>query len=255
MAHSPLSSVESTTYHAMPDPGHLQKAAFKAFAASPAIDSLAGCDNATSLWRTTSCSRNAFLHESLLDEMAASGNTDPLTLRRKLMAPYPVAMKLLDAIAVMSDWGTPLPMGRARGLTFILTSGTWIAEVAEVSLHETGIRIEKFFCAADAGYVADQRSYRTQMISDIVKGLSIATGRDIAFPGSVLEQIGRADLGSQRIYQCPEVEVELLSNSKRSEDDAEQATPQVIAALANAVSALTGKRLHRAPLFEGVSFV
>ena len=36
---------------------------------------------------------NAFIQESTLDEIAFAGGADPLELRRKLMSPYPAAIR------------------------------------------------------------------------------------------------------------------------------------------------------------------
>lgn len=209
----------------------------------------------TTFWRSVGCSYNAFMHESFIDEIAVAGRIDSLELRRRLMAPYPVAMKLIDAVELMSDWKTPLPKGRARGFAFTLSFGTWVAEVVEVSEQESGIRVEKVFCAADAGVVLDERNFRAQMMSGIVYGLSAAIGQKITFSDGVVEQANFSDHDGMRMYQCPEIEVELLSNSKHMGGAGEPATPPVMPALANAVFALTGKRVRRMPLGEEVTFV
>jgi len=209
----------------------------------------------TTFWRSVGCSYNAFMHESFLDEVATAGKTDPLALRQKLMAPYPVATALLDTVAIMSDWKTPLPKGKARGLAFTLSFGTWVAQVVQVGQEETGIRIEKVFCAADAGLVLDERNFRAQMMSGILYGLSAATAQKITFAEGMVEQQNFSDHDGMRIYQCPEIEVELLSNSKHMGGAGEPATPPVMPALANAIFALTGTRIRRMPLFDSVTFV
>jgi isoquinoline 1-oxidoreductase beta subunit len=209
----------------------------------------------TTFWRSVGCSYNAFMHESFIDEVAIAGKTDPLALRRKLMAPYPIATALLDAVAKMSGWKTPLPKGKARGLAFTLSFGTWVAQVVQVSQEESGIRIEKVFCAADAGLVLDDRNFRAQMMSGIIYGLSAATGQKITFADGVVEQQNFSDHDGMRMYQCPEIEVVLLGNSKHMGGAGEPATPPVMPALANAIFALTGKRVRRMPLFEEVTFV
>jgi isoquinoline 1-oxidoreductase beta subunit len=209
----------------------------------------------TTFWRSVGCSYNAFMHESFMDEIAVAGKTDPIELRRKLMAPYPVATKLIDAVEAMSGWKTPLPKGKARGFAFTLSFGTWVAEVVQVSQEEAGIRIEKVFCAADAGVVLDERNFRAQMMSGIVYGLSAATGQKITFADGMVEQTNFSDHDGMRMYQCPEIEVELLSNSKHMGGAGEPATPPVMPALANAIFALTGKRVRRMPLGDEVTFV
>jgi isoquinoline 1-oxidoreductase beta subunit len=209
----------------------------------------------TTFWRSVGCSYNAFMHESFIDEIAATAKKDPLELRRKLMAPYPVALKLIDAIEVMSDWKTPLPKDRARGFAFTLSFGTWVAQVVEISQQEAGIKVEKVYCAADAGAVLDERNFRAQMMSGIVYGLSAAIGQKITFADGAIEQMNFSDHDGMRMYQCPEIEVELLSNSTHMGGAGEPATPPVMPALANAVFALTGQRLRRMPFADDVTFV
>ncbi len=65
-------------------------------------------------WRSVGFSYNSFMHESFIDEIAHAGKTDPLALRLKLMADYPVALAVVEKVAAMSGWQTPPPAaGRA----------------------------------------------------------------------------------------------------------------------------------------------
>jgi isoquinoline 1-oxidoreductase beta subunit len=183
-------------------------------------------------------SHNAFIQESTLDEIAFIGGADPLELRRRLMSPYPAATRLIDAIDAMSDWRTPLPEGKARGFAFALSFGTWIAAVVHISKEEAGLRIEKVFSAADPGFVRDERCFRAEMISAIRAGLAVAIGAENA--------IARHE---------PEIEVDLLRCSTHLGGTGKLVVPPVTPALANAVFALTGKRLRSMPLSDEVAFI
>jgi isoquinoline 1-oxidoreductase beta subunit len=206
-------------------------------------------------WRSVGCSYNAFMHESFIDEVAVAGKTDPLALRKTLMAPYPVATALLDKVAAMSNWSTPLPKGKARGLAFTLSFGTWVAEVVEISDRNGSIKIDKVYCAADAGLVLDERNYKAQMMSGIIFGLSAVMQQQITFAGGMVEQQNFGDHEPLRMPQAPEIEIELLSNSTHMGGAGEPGTPPVMAALANAIFALSGKRVRRMPLNAEVTFV
>ncbi|MFM2282096.1 MAG: hypothetical protein RLZZ444_4327 [Pseudomonadota bacterium] len=206
-------------------------------------------------WRSVGYSYNAFMHESFIDEIAAAGKVDPLALRRKLMAPYPVATALLDKVAEMSGWSTPLPQGKARGIAFTVAFGTWVAQVVQVAQEEAGIRIEKVFCAADAGLVLDERNFSAQLMSGIVFGLSAAVGQKITFADGMVEQMNFSDHDGLRMYQTPVIEIAFLANSEHMGGAGEPGTPPVMPALANAVFALTGKRVRRMPLADEVTFV
>jgi isoquinoline 1-oxidoreductase beta subunit len=206
-------------------------------------------------WRSVGCSFNAFMHESFIDEIAAAGKTDPLALRKRLMASYPVATALLDKVAAMSGWGTPLPAGRARGIAFTLSFGTWVAQVVEISDRDGSIKVDRVFCAADAGTVLDERNFKAQLMSGIIFGLSAAMQQQITFASGMVEQQNYGDHDPLRMPQAPEIEIDFLANSTHMGGAGEPGTPPVMAALANAIFALTGKRVRRMPFNADVTFV
>ncbi|WP_416797257.1 molybdopterin cofactor-binding domain-containing protein [Ciceribacter azotifigens] len=205
-------------------------------------------------WRSVGFSYNTFMHESFVDEIAHAGGTDPLELRRKLLRDYPVALSALEKVASMSGWGIAPEPGKARGLAFALSFGTWVAQVVEVAEASGDIRIERVWCAADPGIVLDPLNVKAQMMSGIVFGLSAAVGQQITFADGMVEQSNFHDYDALRINQCPLIEVELLENAPRLGGAGEPGTPPSMPALGNAIFALTGKRLRRLPFSEEVTF-
>ena len=65
-------------------------------------------------WRSVGSSFNGFFHESFLDEVAVAGKVDPVEMRKKLMADFPAAVKVVEKAAEMSKWGEALPPARPR---------------------------------------------------------------------------------------------------------------------------------------------
>jgi isoquinoline 1-oxidoreductase beta subunit len=183
-------------------------------------------------------SYNAFIQESTLDEIAYAGGTDPLDLRRRLMSPYPAATRLIDAVARMSNWQEPVTRGKARGFAFAFSNGSWVAEVIEVSEAETGIRIDAVHCAVDAGPLADESIRRAVIEADIRRALREATGREI-----------------RQRAEAPTIHVKLLKNAVRPGLGGAPAAQPIMPALANAVFALTGKRIRRTPLGDEIAFL
>ncbi|MBD9374755.1 xanthine dehydrogenase family protein molybdopterin-binding subunit [Rhizobium sp. ARZ01] len=206
-------------------------------------------------WRSVGNSFNGFFHEGFMDEIAVAGKLDPLELRRRLMADYPTAVNVIDKVGTMSRWGETLPAGKAKGFAFTLSFGTWVAEVVQVADVGGKIRIEKVWCAADPGQVIDPSIFKAQMMSGIVYGLSSAVGEEITFADGAAQQSNFHDYGPMRMDQCPEIEVGLLETAHRMGGAGEPGTPPSIPALANAVYALTGKRIRSMPLSKEAEFV
>ena len=205
-------------------------------------------------WRSVGNSYNGFFHESFLDEIAVAGKVDPVELRRRLMASYPAAVKVVDKVAEMARWGEPPVAGRAKGFAFTLSFGAWVGEVVQIADTPSGIRIEKMWIAADVGTAIDPGIIEAQLVSGAVYGLSSALGQEISFADGAVEQSNFHDYDALRISQCPEFEVAILENFHKMGGVGEIATPPAPAALANAVYALTGKRARRLPLARDFTF-
>lgn len=206
-------------------------------------------------WRSVGYSINAVMQECFLDEIAASGKIDPLELRRRLLKDSPAALGVIDRVAAMAGWERALPPGRARGLAYTLSFGTYVAEIVEVSQAAEGIRIEKVWCAADPGLAIDPGIFEAQMMSGIVFGLSAAVGQEISFADGVVEQQNFGDFPPLRINQAPTIEIAILQRSPFMGGAGEPGTPPAMPALVNAVSALTGKRQRVLPLARTLAFV
>src|SRR5437868_9032507 len=63
-----------------------------------------------------------------------SGGKDPFEFRRKLLANAPRHRGVLELAAEKAGWGKPLPVGRTRGIAVVESFGSFVAEVAEVSV-------------------------------------------------------------------------------------------------------------------------
>ena len=64
-------------------------------------------------WRSVGNSHNGFFHESFMDEVAIAAKQDPVSMRLKMMTSQPTALKVIQRVAAMSNWGTTVA-GRAR---------------------------------------------------------------------------------------------------------------------------------------------
>jgi isoquinoline 1-oxidoreductase subunit beta len=205
-------------------------------------------------WRSVGNSYNGFFHESFLDEVAAAGKLDPVEMRLKLMARFPAALAVVDKVAKMAKWGETLPAGKARGFAFTLSFGSWVGEIVQIADTPSGIRIEKVWIAADLGTAIDPRIVEAQLFSAAIYGMSAAMGQEITFAGGMVEQSNFHDFDAMRINQCPAFAVAILENYHKMGGAGEVGTPPAVAALANAVSALTGKRVRSLPISKQAAF-
>src|SRR5439155_4062998 len=105
----------------------------------------------TTFWRGVGPTRNVFVIESFMDELAAAAKADPVEYRRALMSKAPRARAVLDLAAKAAGWGQPLPAGRGRGVALLFSGwGSYLAEVAEGEVLKAGVlRVHRIVCAVD----------------------------------------------------------------------------------------------------------
>ena len=205
-------------------------------------------------WRSVGNSYNGFFHESFIDEIAAATKLDPVELRLKLMADHPTAVGVINKVAEMSNWSAPKQAGRAKGIGFTLSFGCWCAEVVEVAETDDGIKMENVWIAADVGRAIDPRIVKAQLQGGAIFGLSSALGEEITFDDGMVEQTNFDSFDAMRMAQCPDFHVEILETADHMSGIGEPGTPPSVPALANAVFALTGKRIRTMPLSNEVDF-
>ncbi len=205
-------------------------------------------------WRSVGNSYNGWFHEGFMDEIAGKAEMDPLAMRLELMKDYPCAINALNKVAEMSGWGREMPEGSGLGLAHVLSFGTWVAMVIEVSSQDDEISINNVWAACEFGTVIDPGIVKAQIMSGIVFGLSSAIEQEITFDkGEVVE--GNFDgFDAMRMNQCPNIHVELLETYHKLGGAGEPGTPPSIPALANAIYAATGKRLRTMPFSNDVDF-
>ncbi|HEX7403733.1 MAG TPA: xanthine dehydrogenase family protein molybdopterin-binding subunit, partial [Usitatibacter sp.] len=199
-------------------------------------------------WRSVGNSHTAFVMETMIDELAAAANQDPVAYRRALLGKHPNVTRVLDLAASKAGWGSPLPKGRARGIAVHESFGSICAQVAEVSLDGNDIRVHKVTAAFDCGLVVNPLTVEAQLQSAVAFGLSAALFGEITFKEGRVEQSNFHDYRVLRMNEMPLVEVFLVPGGARPTGVGEPGTPPVAPAVANALFALTGKRARSLPL-------
>ena len=202
-------------------------------------------------WRSVGHTHTAFVVESFIDELAHAASRDPYTYRRVLLGAHPRLLRVLDAVAKASDWGSPAPQGRARGIAMAESFGSFVAEVAEVSIENGRPRVHKVWCAIDCGVVVNPAIVRAQMESGIVYGLTAALYGEINIERGRVVQSNFHDYPMLRMDEAPEVEVLLTSSGDAPGGVGEPGTPPIVPAVTNSLFALTGERIRTLPIRLG----
>jgi isoquinoline 1-oxidoreductase subunit beta len=202
-------------------------------------------------WRSVGHSHTGFAVESFVDELAHAAKVDPLAYRRKLLPADSRNLRALELAAAKFGWGKPLAKGRAAGLAAHESFGSHVAHVAEVSVEAGKIRVHRVVCAIDCGPVVNPLTIEAQMQSAIAFGLSAALHSEITFKDGKVEQSNFNDYLVLRLDEMPTVEVHIVPSTEKMGGAGEPGLPPIAPAVANALFALTGKRLRSLPLVVG----
>ncbi len=202
-------------------------------------------------WRSVGHSHTAFVIESFVDELALAANSDPVDFRRRLLGNAPRHRAVLDLAADKASWTVPPPAGRFRGVALHESFGSFVAEVAEVSVEPAGVRVHRVVCAIDCGQVVNPDTVIAQMESGIVYGLSAVLKGRVSINRGRVVQSNFHDYPVLRMNEMPVIEVHLVPSQEPPGGAGEPGTPPIAAAVANAVSRATGTRVRRLPIGLG----
>jgi isoquinoline 1-oxidoreductase beta subunit len=199
-------------------------------------------------WRSVGHSQNAFFIESFVDELAHAAKADPLKYRLALLEQHPRARGVLTLAAEKAGWGRPAPKGRHRGIALAESFGSFVAEVAEVSVGQDGaIKVHRVTAAVDCGQTVNPQTIARQIEGAIVYGLSAALHGRISFKDGRVEQGNFHDYPVLRLNEMPKVDVHIVQSGEAPGGIGEPGTPPIAPAVANAIFAATGKRLRQLP--------
>ena len=201
-------------------------------------------------WRSVGNSQNGYIVESFVDDLAKAGGKDPFEFRRKLLANAPRHRGVLELAAEKAGWGKPLPVGRTRGIAVVESFGSFVAEVAEVSVSRSSgeVRVHRVVCAVDCGRHVNPDTVAAQMEGGIVYGLAAALKGQITINKGRVVQSNFHDYELLRVNEMPQVEVHILPSNEAPGGAGEPGTPPIAPAVCNAIFAATGKPIRRLPI-------
>jgi isoquinoline 1-oxidoreductase beta subunit len=199
-------------------------------------------------WRSVGHSQNAFVMESLIDELAHTAGKDALAYRRHLLKDHPRHLAALNLAAEKAQWGGKLPEGVFRGIAVHESFGSYVAQVAEVSVVDGAVKVHRVICAIDCGLAVNPESLIAQMESGIAFGLGAALTSEITLKDGQIAQSNFNDYQVLRMSQMPKVEVYIVPSTEKMGGAGEPGLPPIAPAVTNAIFAATGKRIRTLPI-------
>jgi isoquinoline 1-oxidoreductase beta subunit len=127
---------------------------------------------------------------------------------------------------------------------------TYQALVAEIRETADGLKVEKLTYVIDPGIAVHPDQIVAQIQSGAVSGLINTLRNKITLRNGRVEQGNFNDFPLLRMYQMPEIKVVLVEGGGAPGGMGEVGVPLVAPAIANAVFALTGKRIRALPLSD-----
>ena len=199
-------------------------------------------------WRSVGSTHTAYAAEVFLDEIAQAAGKDPIEFRLDMLQDKPRHRGVLEAVRDASGWGTAAPEGRARGVAVAESFGSYVAQVAEVSLVQGQVKVHKVVCAVDCGIAVNPDVVKAQMQGGIGFGLGAILKGAITLDGGKVVETNFDTFDVLRMEEMPEVEVHIVASQESPTGVGEPGVPPIGPAVANAVAALTGKRVRILPL-------
>ncbi len=201
-------------------------------------------------WRSVGSSHNGYIAECFVDEMAKAAGKDPVEFRRSLLAKEKRLLGVVNLAAEKASWSKPLPAGRYRGIAVVESFGSFVAEVAEISIDRKAhaLRVHRVVAAVDCGRYVNPETIRAQIEGGIVYGLTAALKGEITIANGRVEQSNFNDYDLVRMNEAPQTEVHIVQSTDGPGGIGEPGTPPIAPAVCNAIFTATGKPVRRLPI-------
>lgn len=202
-------------------------------------------------WRAVYNSQNPFAVESFIDEMAVSVNKDPIEFRLEMMEKGSRLANVINLVREKSDWTTKLPEGSGRGVAAFAGFGSYNAQVAEVTVINNKLTLNRFFSVIDCGIVINPDGVEAQMEGAIIFALSAALKGEIIIRNGGIETSNFYDYPILEYNETPIIETHIVENDFPVGGVGEVGIAACAPALCNAIYNATGKRIRRLPVKLG----
>ena len=208
----------------------------------------------------------AFASQGFLDEVAvAAGHTLPELMLQllgdaRLIPPSAGARgagfhtgraaAVIREVLRVSGWSGAR---KGRGFGFYFSHNGYFAAVADVARGDTGVRVERVWIAGDIGStVINPLNAEQQIRGSVIEGMGhVLAGLKVPIENGAISVANFDTYPLPRIDAVPPIEISMVRSDNPPTGLGEPAMPPAIAAMANAISSLTGERLRSLPYAAG----
>jgi isoquinoline 1-oxidoreductase subunit beta len=217
----------------------------------------------SSAWRGV-VGHGRFYSECFVDEIASELKVDPYQFRLSLLKEgrdvfvgdiYPVSssrvIRVLKLAAGKSGWGKKMQSGQGMGMAVCPYGNSYCAVIAEVTIRDAKLTIDKVTVAVDCGKVVNPSGAANQITGGIVWSLTALLYGGYPIKNGRAVQANFHQNKLLRMNECPQIEVHFVdSDDERPWGIGEISSPLGVPAVLNAIYAGTGKRIRKVPLPE-----
>jgi nicotinate dehydrogenase subunit B len=203
--------------------------------------------------RTLGAYANVFAIESFMDELAAAAGADPVEFRLAHLKD-PRAKAVIEAVAKAADWKGGQGTGTSgRGIAFAKykTLATYVAVIVDLEVdRESGkIKVPRAYAAADAGLIINPDGLTNQIEGGIVQSTSWTLYEEVRFDKKGILSQSWDSYPILNMQEAPRTSTVLINRpNEHSLGSGEASQGPTVAAIANAFTAATGKRIRELPL-------
>jgi isoquinoline 1-oxidoreductase beta subunit len=191
-------------------------------------------------------------------DLAALG-VDELTNYGETLERHPVdagrLRNVIERVTSAAGWADRIADGRHLGLAAHRSFVSYTAVVVSVVPDEARkLWIDEAWISMDPGTVVNQDRVLAQMEGGLIMGISNALFGGVTFKAGRVEQANFHDARIARIRDTPRmIHTDLVASDAPPGGVGEPPVPPVAAAVANAVFALTGKRIRELPILRSLA--
>ncbi|MHC8494916.1 xanthine dehydrogenase family protein molybdopterin-binding subunit [Thalassospira sp. SM2505] len=207
-------------------------------------------------WRSVGHTHTGFVMESLMDMVATETGQDPIEMRLSMLDPAGANQaRMIEAIKLVreiSGWKA----GDTRGFAAHYSFNTCVVVVADVTVEDTSVHVNKLFMAVECGVAVNPDVIRAQMEGGAGYALSAIFRNEVTLTDGEVDQYNFPDYELLRNIEMPEIEVAIVASNNAPTGVGEPGVPPTGPAVANAIFAKTGKRIMDLPMTKaGFDFV